>query len=53
MKKINGDTVRFEDRAELGLFIKALEMYMDVHKNEDQTEIRKICHILDAMEFDW
>lgn len=53
MKRVGGDKVQFESRAELGTLLKVLETYKDEHKNEDLTEVNDLYRILDVMEFEW
>ena len=51
MKKVGGDSIQFENRAELGELLKALKTYKDEH--DASAEVKELYKILDKIEFEW
>lgn len=52
MERVDGDTIQFESRQELGEIIRMIEEYKDKHK-EVPYSIQRLYDILDAMEMAW
>ena len=53
MRRESGDTIQFESRVELGRLLKALGTYMNEHKEDEISEVRRLYDLLDVMEMEW
>lgn len=53
MRRESGDTIQFESRVELGRLLKAMGTYMNEHKEDEISEVRRLYDLLDVMEMEW
>lgn len=49
---LNMDKIQFENRAEIGTIIKALEDWQEDHGKKDET-VQELINKLDAMSMNW